>query len=61
MGPNIEPCRMPNFNQIKMFNHSIKLVQLYKKMYKNKLSHEYYYKTECNKVYMLPNNIQVLL
>ena len=30
-------------------------------MYKNKLTHEFYYNTERNKVYMLPNKLQVLL
>ena len=30
-------------------------------MYKNKLTHEFYYNTERNKVYMVPNKLQVLL
>ena len=39
-----------------MFNHSIKIVQLKLQMYTNKLAQEFYYNTEHNKVYMLPNN-----
>ena len=47
-----------------MFNHSIKIVQIYQKkqqqkqMYKNKLAKEFNYNTEHNKVkvYMLPDN-----
>ena len=42
-----------------MFIHLIKIVQFYtqKQIYKNKLAQGFYYNTEYNKVYMLPNNI----